>query len=400
MARSYARPYEGLKVLDLSQGLAGPYCGMLLALYGADVVKIEPPAGDWARKLGTLFGGHSSLDVVGNLGKKSLAVDMRTEAGRRLVRKLAVGADVVLESFRPGVVDRLGVGYADLRRDNPRVIYVSVSGFGQQGPGADRPGSDTVIQAFSGIMAINRDSNGKPNRTGFLTVDSVTALYAFQAVAAALFAREQLSEGRHIDVSLMQATAAFLAPKIVEGFFEGDQPRQLNAPAGSYRTADGWIAITLTKEEHFGALCAAMERADLADDPRYASFVLRADNLAILSEQVQTSLLTRPTAEWINRLSERDVLCSRINSVNDWLNDPHVVATQGAIGVPLPDGSNAPVASVPGADMPAADEDRAHLPEIGGDGRAVLRAAGLSEEEIAELVHCGAVMLDPKRAER
>lgn len=390
---SYARPYSGLRVLDLSQGIAGPYCGLLLAQYGADVLKVEPAAGDWGRALGKRVGGHSAIDLSSNRGKRSIALDLKNAEGRALLARLAARCDVVIENFRPGVVDRLGVGYEAVRKLNPKVLYVSVSAFGQRGPARDLPGSDTVAQAFSGMMMVNRDGAGVPRSTGFLTADYATALYAFQALAAALAARPHESEGRHLDVSLMHASAAFLAMKIIEERLEGGPAPKLNAPAGSYRTKDGWIAVTLTKEAHFGALCTAIARPALAAEPRFADFALRSRNLAELAPQVQDALLAKTTQEWLAVFHAADVLASPIHGFASWLDDPQVramavVAEENGPGLP-----SIPWVRIPGALHPGPDDPRARWPDIGGDASAILRdVLAMNEAEISHLRDCGALI--------
>jgi len=389
---SYSRPYAGLRVLDLSQGIAGPYCALLLAQYGADVVKAEPAAGDWGRTLGRRAGGHTAMDLSANRGKRSIALDLKNADGRALLARLAARCDVVIENFRPGVVDRLGVGYDAVRKDNPKVLYVSVSAFGQRGPARELPGSDTVAQAFSGMMMANRDAAGTPRSTGFLTADYVTALYAFQALAAALAARPHESEGRHLDVSLMQASASFLAMKIIEERLEGGPAPKLNAPAGSYRTKDGWIAVTLTKESHFGALCTAIARPGLAAEPRFADFALRSKNLADLVPLVQDALLAKTTQEWLAVFHAADVLASAIHGFTSWLDDPQVramevVAEESGPGLPT-----IPWVKIPGAIHPGPDDPRARWPDVGGDAEEILRdVLALDESEIARLRKSGAL---------
>jgi crotonobetainyl-CoA:carnitine CoA-transferase CaiB-like acyl-CoA transferase len=386
-------PYAALRVLDLSQGLAGPYCGMLLAHYGADVVKLEPPGGDWARALGTRYGSHSALDAVCNQGKRSLVLDLKHPDGRAAAQRIAAQCDVVIESFRPGVAAKLGLGYDSVRAGNPGVIYVSVSGFGQDGPYSSRPGTDMVVQAFSGMMSFNRDASGKPNRIGFLVADTSTALYAFQAVSVALYARRDTGRGAFLDISLLQASAAFIAAKIVEGALEGDLPRQLNAPAGSYRTKDGWITITMSKEEHFGALCRALGREELTADPRFANFVARADNLAALAPLIQEPLLTRTTAQWIETLERHDVLCNRVYAISDWLSDPHVLATGAFRKVQVEGMGEVPMAAIPGADALLGPPPDTGSPELGQHSRAVLRSFGLHDDEIERMAASGAARL-------
>lgn len=383
-------PFRSLRVLDLSQGLAGPHCGMLLAHYGADVIKLEPPGGDWSRGLGTRYGAHSALDVACNRGKRSLVLDLKTQGGKQAAQRVAQQCDVVLESFRPGVVQRLGLGYEDLRRTNPGVIYLSVSGFGQEGPYATRAGTDMVMQAFSGMMSLNRDAQGKPDRVTYLVADTVTALYGFQAVSAALYGRRDSGQGAFIDVSLMQSCAAFLMPKIVEAALEGDRPRQLNAPAGTYRTADGWMIITLSKEAHFQALCKAIGRESLVADERFVSFVTRADHVAELVPLIQEALQTRPTAHWMALLQKEDVLCNPVNTLTDWLGDPHVQATGAARLRAVPGMGTVPVAAIPG--RLGAEADEARWPEVGEHSLEILREFGFAEQELDLLRAEGAVL--------
>ena len=277
MSPTHEAPYRGLRVLDFGQGIASPYCAMLLGVYGAEVIKVEPPEGDWSRYLGTTYGSHTALSAVYNRGKRSLCLDLKHPEGIAIARRLAGECDVLIEGFRPGVAARLGIGYEELSRDNPGLIYLSVSGFGQDGPYSKRPGSDSVAQAFSGLVSVNLGNDKIPHRVGTTISDVATGVYAFQAIATALFARATVGTGRWIDVNLAQSTAALLGHKAAEYVLEGGTPRALNVPAGSYQTSDGWMMVTLVNEAQYKRLCAAIEREDLASDPRYADFAKRAD---------------------------------------------------------------------------------------------------------------------------
>src|SRR3978361_241847 len=277
LSPTHEAPYRGLRVLDFGQGIASPYCAMLLGVYGADVIKVEPPAGDWSRYLGTTYGSHTTLSAVYNRGKRSLCLDLKQEQGIAIARQLARESDVFIEGFRPGVAARLGIGYETLAGDNPRRIYLSVSGFGQSGPHRKRPGSDSVARAFSGLVSVNVGNDKTPHRVGTTISDVATGVYAFQAIATALFARATVGTGRWIDVNLAQATAALLGHKVAEHVLEGGTPRALNVPAGSYQTSDGWLMVTLVNESQYKRLCATIERDDLASDPRFGDFARRAD---------------------------------------------------------------------------------------------------------------------------
>lgn len=386
---SYRSPYAGLRVVDVSQGFAGPYVGGLLSLYGASVVKVEPPEGDWIRGIGRAHGGNTALGVVANGGKRSITINLKTEGGRNLVHRLASEADVFIESFRPGVAKRLGIAFPEIRALNRRILYLSISGYGQHGPGAGRPAVDTVIQANSGFMSVNLGMDGVPHRAGVLIADTATGIYAFQAIAAALYAREKETEGRYLDISLMQGTAAFLAPKIVEYHAENGTPRVLNAPAGSFRTSDGWIAITLVKEHHFERLCRALEREDLLRDPRFRSFESRGENGEAIRDAVTEAIAARPTAEWLRRFAEHEVLASAIADFGGWLADPQVAETRAAPRVDQPGMGSVPIPAIPGTDP----EGSRIAPAVGQHGREILAELGLGEDAVATLVRDGAVAL-------
>jgi len=256
---SYDAPFAGLKVVDLSQGVAGPYAAMLLAQYGADVIKVEPPEGDWARALGKRYGDLTAFSIAANLGKRAIVLDLKTDEGRATVRKLAAGADVFLESFRPGVAARLGVGYPDVAALSPRVIYLSVSGFGQTGPDAERPAVDTVFQAFTGIMSVNRGGDGIPHRVGVIVMDMATALASFQAVAVSLYARRDEPRGRYIESSLLRGGSTVQAVSMIQHHLEGGKPQPGLTPSGTFKARDGWINLTILRDGEFRTLCDALD---------------------------------------------------------------------------------------------------------------------------------------------
>lgn len=390
---SYTRPYAGLKIIDIAQGFAGPYCAGIFALYGADVIKVEPVEGDWIRSIGESYGGQTPLGMVANPHKRSIALNLKSDAGRDIVHKLSADADVFLESFRPGVAARLGVGFDDIREKNPKIIYGSVSGFGQMGPYAKRPGSDTVLQSFSGLISVNKGNDGIPHRVGMLVPDTITGVYAHQAVAAALAGRHDEVEGIHLDLSLAQAMGAFLAPKAIERVLAGGEPRILNAPAGSYETCDGgYIGLALVKEEQYAKICDAMGLAEIRDDPRYADFELRAKNFDTLKPLFEARFKEKSTDEWVKIMRRSDILAERINSTDDWLNDPHTIETGMAPAVEQPGIGAIPFPTVPGTTPRDAVTDQL-FPAIGEHGREVLTGLGMDTAAIDALVAQGAVHL-------
>jgi crotonobetainyl-CoA:carnitine CoA-transferase CaiB-like acyl-CoA transferase len=390
LSPTHEAPYRGLRVLDFGQGIASPYCAMLLGVYGADVIKVEPPEGDWSRFLGTTYGSHTTLSAVFNRGKRSLCLDMKHKDGIAITQRLAKSCDVLIEGFRPGVAARLGIGYEELSRDNPGLIYLSVSAFGQSGPYAKRPGSDSVAQAFSGLVSINAGNDKTPHRVGTPISDVVTGVYGFQAIATTLFARATVGTGRWIDVNLCQSTAALLGHKVAEHVLEGGAPRALNVPAGSYQTSDGWMMVTLVNEPHYKRLCAAIDRADLADDPRFADFAGRADHADALISALREVFLALPTEAWLSRLHAADILGERILNPGEWLRNVHVEATKGAVCQDTP--GVGPVYSPRTPGIAGLSEDGlCPAPDVGQDSVAILQEAGLDRGTIDDLIRAGAV---------
>jgi crotonobetainyl-CoA:carnitine CoA-transferase CaiB-like acyl-CoA transferase len=378
------RAYAGLRVLDLGQGVAAPYCAMLLAVHGAEVIKIEPPAGDWSRGLGTRYGDHTAMSAHYNRGKRSLALDLKAAAGREVAVSLATRADIVIEGFRPGVAARLGLGYDALRARNPRLLYLSVSGFGQEGPYVAMPCTDSVAQAFSGLMSVNLGNDGTPHRVRAIIVDTLTGLYAAQALGVALYARERRGEGQRLELSLTQCAAAILGHKLAEHVLEGGMPRQLNVPTGAYRTRDGWIMMALVREEQYVRLVSALGRPDLAEDARFTDFAQRAAYAPALCDIVGAIFAGDTTEGWLRRLRTADILCDRINGFDDWLADPHIVATGGAVRVEQPGMGCFKTPRTPGI-PPEADTAMLPAPRIGEHGKAILGELGIDAATIARL---------------
>ncbi len=350
------QPYEGLFVLDAAQGIAGPYCGMLLAAMGADVVKLEPPAGDWSRGLTARApappeggqGFHSVMSTVFNRGKRGIMLDLTTPAGRAHAQALAALADVVIEAFRPGVAARIGLGVEHSRED---AIYVSISGFGQTGPYSERPCTDGVAQAFSGIVALNPGADGTPHKAGTLLVDVHTGMSAFAATQAALAdrARGGPPKRRLLDCSLMAGAASLLGIPIAESGLLGRMPAELNVPAGCYQASDGaWVMVALVREADWVALVEVLEAPALLADPRFADFAARAANKPALLPILRDIFARRPVAGWLAALHAKRLLADRVNTTFEWLSDPHVQAVQAAPMLDQPGLGALPMAALPG----------------------------------------------------
>jgi crotonobetainyl-CoA:carnitine CoA-transferase CaiB-like acyl-CoA transferase len=361
---SYEAPFRGLRVVDLSQGVAAPYAAMLLAQYGADVVKVEPPEGDWSRRLGVRYGDQSAFSVAANLGKRSIALDLKRDADRAIVHRLAARADVVLESFRPGVAARLGVGYDELSASNPRLLYVSVSGFGQTGPESQRPAMDPILQSFTGLIATNAGLDGIPHRVVPIVVDMGTALYTFQALSAALYARRDEARGRYLDVSLMQSAASLQTIHMMAYHLEGGRMRQGLTPGGRYVTADGAMYIVIHRDEDFGKLCDALEISSVKADARFATNDLRFEHLAVLTDLLNAAFARCTNEQLGKRLKDAGVMHSPVNTYAEFLRQPQVEVTRAVAWLEHAEVGRVPVPNVPGAAALVSGSARATAPAL------------------------------------
>ena len=380
---SYEAPFAGLKVVDLSQGIAGPYCAMLLAQHGADVIKVEGIGdGDWARTLGARYGNHSAFSVIGNLGKRSIAVDLKAEAGKQVVWRLLKDADIFLEGFRPGVIRRLGFDYESVAAREPRLLYLSISGFGQTGPLAERPAMDPVLQAYTGLMIENRGEDGIPHRVPVIVVDMSTALYA----------RRDETVGRYIDVSLMQAAASLQSIRLMASHLEGGTIKPGGAPGGVFKIADGWMSLVAINDRDWKSLCAAMDRPALVDDPRFATPATRLANSDALYAIMRPVFASQPWMVWTKRLSEARLMHERLNSYAEFLEQPHVresglIQWLGQAGFNRP----VPVPALPGMLAQADGTRRGTAPVTGQHSAEILRQHGYDDEGIERLLADGIV---------
>jgi len=371
----------GVTVLDLSQGMAGPYCGLLLRQQGARVIKIEPPHGDWVRQMGRSRDRHSALSIVCNAGKESVVLDTRTAPGRAALRSLAERADVVLENFRPGVAARLGADPQALAQRNPQQVYVSISGYGSVGPMAQLPAVDTIMQAFSGLMHANADpATGQPRRIGLLAADLCTALYAAQCTTAALFKAARSGRGRHIELSMLQAVAALQAYLIVDDAMFAGVPSNntLNAPTGLFATQDGLVYVSMLNDAMFERLAQALHFDDWLQDVSLHSSAGRIPRAAELAARLGQALAQHSLAHWEALFRKHDILFSPVRHPRDLLGDPQSLALDlfqqtpkdcAWPGLPLP--------RVPGQSVGAASPDALRPPALGAHTDAVLREFGI-----------------------
>ena len=394
------RAFAGLSVCDLTQGVAGPHCAFLLAQHGADVIKIEPPGGDWGRGIGKRHGPYSAFFLQVNRGKRSLALDLKQADARDAAAKIAGGADVVLEAFRPGVTARFGLDYESVRAVNPDVIYLSVTGYGQTGPWSDRPLTDSIAQAVTGMMAMNRDKDGLPQRVGMIAIDVMTGLYAFQAVSAALYARAvRGAPGRYIDMSLQQAAGAFMAAKMIEYHLEGPVPQVVGVPVGTFESADGFVNINARREKHFEALCELVGRPELSRDPRFSTYEARIGNEAALMALLRPLVRERSTAQWVRLLGEADIIAGPVNDFGAYFEEPQVLHNGSVVWQEHDAVGRVPMHVVPGVAAAPEGSFLATAPELGAHSRAVLREYGYSDTDIDGMAAAGAI-IDGARTHR
>lgn len=399
------RPLAKFRILDLSNVLSGPFCATQLAYLGADVIKIEmPERGDLARQLGADPDLNAALMGISflaqNAGKKSVTLNLKSSEGKDIFRKLVATADVVVENFRPGVMDRLGVGYDNLREINPGLVYCAITGFGQTGPMKFRPAYDQIIQGLSGVMSITGDAEAAPFRVGFPIADTIGGLTATMAIAGSLAGREANDGvGSFIDVSMLESTVATMGWVVSNYLMAGKEPQPLGndnftaSPSGAFRTATSPINIAANKQEQFEALCNLIGRPDLKTDPRFAVRQARLENRAALQAEIETGFASWDASELVVALNEAGVPAGEILSVPQTLALDQTQVRDFLRVFSDVAGVDRPVRNVrPGywLDGSAVDVDLAP-PVLGAHTDSVLEEIGYTEEEYADLRAKGVV---------
>jgi crotonobetainyl-CoA:carnitine CoA-transferase CaiB-like acyl-CoA transferase len=386
------RALNGLRVLDLTQVMAGPFCAMLLADMGADVIKIEPPGGDPTRGVDLeLAPGVSAPFLAINRNKRGLVLDLKRPDGLTILERLVATADVLIENYRPGVMERIGAGYGRLSVLNPRLIYCSISGFGQTGPYADRGGYDLIAQGMSGIMSATGSEGGGPVKVGVPITDLGAGLFAVVAILCALRARHVTGRGQHIDTSLFEAGLALSAWEATEYWFTGQVPRglgtahRLNAPYQAFRASDGHFTVGAANDSLFPRFCALLELPHLVKDPRFDTVGHRLQNRAALEPLVEAVTMRQPRAHWLAKCEEAGVPAGPIYSVPEALDDAHARArgmvqelAHPTLGRVKSLGNPVKMSRTPPVMARAA-------PALGEDTDAILRELGLGDAEIAAL---------------
>jgi crotonobetainyl-CoA:carnitine CoA-transferase CaiB-like acyl-CoA transferase len=353
------RPLEDLRVLDISRALAGPYCCMMLGDLGADVIKVElPELGDESRNWGppfvgdaySVYPGESAYYMAINRNKRSITINMKSAEGQAIIKRLAAASDVLVENYRTGTLEKMGLGYADLRAVNPRLIYCSISGYGRSGPYAEKPGYDFVIQAEGGIMSVTGPEEGPPYRVGISMIDITTGIFASSAVLAALHARQSTGEGQLIDISLIDTSVALLANVAANYLVGGIEPSRMGnahfniAPYEVFRARDRWFTLGAANTRQWEKLCEVIGQPELKNEPRFMTNKDRVANRAALAKILNQAFAARDAEEWISKLQEVDIPSGPINTIRDVFNHPQAPvrefrvevehSTAGVIGLP------------------------------------------------------------------
>jgi len=383
---SYQKPYKGLKVIDFSQGVAGPYCGMLLAQHGAEVIKIEPKDGDWARNLGQEYGEHSAFSVAANLGKKSIIIDLKNKKSQAILDKIIKQSDIFIEGFRPGVITRLGYDYDRLKKINPKLIYLSISGFGQIGPMCHKPAMDPVLQAFTGFMSENKGPDNIPHRTPVIIFDMTTALYATQLISASLYARTNEKFGRKIEISLMEAAAAMQSIRLMSGYMEGPYTHA-SSPSGTFKTKDGWIQIIVVKNHEFVKFCNAVGWRKFIKDKRFVNNAERRKHEAILSKEVQKLFIKEKTDYWKNLLNNYEVQNEKVQNYKEFIESEQTKALDLISWLRQPSTEEIwPVPNIPGMPKFTNDDVLSKAPSLGQHSKEILKSLGYKDRQIDNLI--------------
>jgi len=392
-------PLEGIRVLDLTRVLAGPYATQSLGDLGAEVIKVEPPQGDDTRNFPPFVGRESHYFLALNRSKKSVVIDLKQEAGKDLLRRLVAKSDILIENYRPGVMDKLGLGYEALSAINPGLIYCSISGFGQSGPLRDKPSFDIVTQAMSGALSVNGEKGRPPVKLGLPIGDMVGGVYGPIAILAALHERSQTGRGREIDISLHDGLMGMLGYLAQLSFVTGEDPQPVGSmhptivPYGSFQAADGYIIIAVLSETFWPKLCQALERADLANDERFATLPDRREHREVLEEIISKVVASKTVAEWERRLEDHDVPYAPILGVSAALSHPHAQAREMVVTAVHRDIGEMRMTGRPVKFPGATQAALTAPPALGEHTREVLRdLLDVTDDEFRALSESGAVI--------
>jgi formyl-CoA transferase len=374
------QPLQGIRVLDLSRVLAGPYCTMVLGDLGAEVIKVEPPEGDETRAWGPPFAeGESAYYLCVNRNKRDIVINLKTDEGKKILRDLALQSDVLVENFRPGTLEKFGLDFATLSQLNPKLIYCSITGFGQTGPMRDKPGYDFMIQALGGLMSITGEPEGEPMKTGVAVVDLFAGQNAVIAILAALQARTLTGRGQQLDIALFDSQLSWLANVASNYLISGKLPkRHGNAhpnivPYQSFQASDGWFAIAVGNDRQFVRLCGVIGELELANDERFAKNSARVQNRDVLIGLLKSIFVARGVNEWLSALDEAEIPCGPINTFEQVFSMPQVQEREMLVKMDHPTIGEMPLVGSPLKFSDTPVQYRLHPPLMGEHTEEVLR---------------------------
>jgi len=387
-------PLDGVRVLDLSTVVSGPLCAQVLGDLGAEVIKVEAPNGDATRKMGLPdASGFTGWYLQFNRNKRGVSLDLKTDGGREALCRMAREVDILIENYRPGVTERLEIDYARLKVDNPGLIYVSINGFGSDGPYRDLPAYDSVIQGISGFMH-TQGGGGEPKLISSIAADKASGMTATWALLAALYARDKKGgSGQHIEIPMLDSWVAFILPDVIQDRTWRDAPEPGPTPSihRTWETRDGHVVMMIVEDRQFHGICRALNRADLIDDPRCATLIDRFMNADTLFVEMEDEMRKWDTAEFVARCREFDAPVAPANSFGEVIKDPQVVHAGLFMNVDHPDAGALRLVKSPARFSENPVSFRAHPPKLGEHSDAVLREFGYSEEEIAAMRAEGSV---------
>jgi crotonobetainyl-CoA:carnitine CoA-transferase CaiB-like acyl-CoA transferase len=388
-------PLHGYRIIDLTSNVSGPLATMILGDQGADVIKVEPPEGDHTRT-GNGRGGLATSFLNNNRNKRSICLDLKKPGGLAILKRLAAGADAFVQNYRPGVAERLGIGEAAIRESAPTIVYVSISGFGEKGPYAQKPVYDPIIQAYSGLATVQAGSDeARPRMLRTILPDKLTAITASQAITAALLARERSGEGQHVRLAMLDAVVAFLWSSDMGGqTLVGDEPRTQERASERdlvYETADGYITVAVQTNQQWVALARALDRPQWLDDERFRTPALRQRNVEARLQLTQDVLIGGTSAHWLDRLTEAGVPCAPILTRTQLIRAPQIVAMETVIETDHPRAGRLRQARAAARFSRTPTEIRRGAPGLGEHTGEILAELGLSAAEVAALREAGVV---------
>ena len=392
-------PLQGIVVLDCTQVMAGPFCSLLLADMGADVIKVEKPdGGDDNRRMGPPFiNGRSAAFLAINRNKRGLALNLRSEDGATVLKRLVEQADVVVENFRPGTMERLGLGYQELKKIRPSLIYCSISGFGQTGPYRERGGFDLVAQGMSGLMSVTGTPDGSPVKVGVPITDLTAGMYSAYGILNAYIYRLRTGEGQMVDTSLMEAGIAYTFWESSVYFATGDVPgplgsaHRMSAPYQAIKTKDGYITIGAATQSTWEGMCRAIGREELIVDPRFAIPGDRKRREKELAALLEEAFCEETTQHWMEVLEGARVPCGPINDMGQVYSDPQVRAREMLVELEDPELGTLKNIGIPVKLSLTPGSIRRRAPDLGEHSREVLLEAGYSDEDVTRLINAGVV---------